>query len=444
MSKMTRRFRAKISCALWSALLVVVGSLWVAPAAEAGVGISPVRLQFDEGLRGGTFVQSLQLSNEPSTDSGVFGDAKLLQFKLQAQGEIAEWISFSGPESETPQTLFDLARGERLGVRVSVKVPSAAVNRKYQGSVFIEAADIGTAERGQASAGVGTAAEIAVIVNVGGTERREAAVTDFVIDTAEVGLKQRFTAKIRNSGNVLVASQLEVKISRQNSKIVALTSEGNNFPVLPANDGTVFVDWDTSEQLGGAYEAEFTVTDRSGVTPVTLGTKKLSFRLDPRGTFTRAGKFVSLALTSLPDTPGPVVAQAEFLNSGKIAVSAIFDGEISLNGKLMKSIQSLPRVIRPGETGRIGIRFDAVEGGDYRAAGKINFDGELTEEKSLVFTLNFGPALRANGNGRDGGTNLLLVGGIVVGVTIGVIGVVLLVRKKRLSSPPNLPVVLGQ
>ncbi len=413
------------------------GGVFLSDPAQAGVGIAPVEIQFPEALRGGTFEQSLQLSNEPSTGAGVAGDAKLLEFKVKAQGEIADWISFFAPGNQISQTSFNVAKGDRLEVRVRAKIPADAANRVYKGTLFIEATDIAPESALQAGASVGTAAEIVVTINVGGAERREAIVNDFVIENAEVGLKQRFTAKIHNNGNVVVASQLDVQVTHEGAKNIPLTTAGKNFPILPGQDGEVYIDWETAEQLGGAYKAEFKVTDLSGVAPIILGTKEIPFRLEPRGTFTRSGEFVGLTLKNLPEAGGLIVAEAQFLNSGKIPANAIFEGEISLDGKLVKSIQSLPRTVRPGETGPINITLDSAAAGKYRISGKINFDGEVSPEKVLEFTVKPVGSLAAKSDAGKS-SNSLVFGSSVAGIAAVGFGLFLALRKRRSSVLTNL------
>jgi hypothetical protein len=418
-------------------------AIWVAPGAGAAVGISPVNLDFNEALRGGTFVQTLQLSNESSENTKfAVDDAKLLEFKVKADGEISSWILLTGADGTAPQTSFQVAKGERAILRVQVKVPADAANRKYTGTIFIEAVTVNPETKGQTGANAGSAAEIPVIVNVGGTERREARVDDFLVDGAEVGLKQRLTAKITNSGNVSVAAQLDVKVTRAGASVASLSTKGQNFPVFPAESGSVSIDWDTAEQQGGDYNADFTVTDVSGTTPIVLGKKIVAFRLEPRGTFTRSGEFTELTLQSQPEQGGLVVAQAVFLNTGKIATNAIFDGQISLNGKLIKTIQSLPRTVRPGETGPIGLTFDAVEAGRYRLSGKINFDGEVTSERVLELTIKplAGAAAKASSGPNDGDGSSRTAIGIAAAMVATLIagGVLLALRKRRNAGVANL------
>jgi hypothetical protein len=102
----------------------------------------------------------------------------------------------------------------------------------------------------------------------------------------------------------------------------------------------------------------------------------------------------------------------------------------------VKSIQSLPRTVRPGETGPINITLDAAAAGDYRISGKINFDGEVSPEKVLEFTVK-PVAVAAKAEGGEG-PNVLLFGGATAGTALIGTGIFLALRKRRSGSLTNL------
>jgi hypothetical protein len=410
--------------------LTAGASIWGSPA-QAAVGISPVTLDFNDALRGGTFVQTLQLSNESSSDPGaIAGDSKLLRFTVKAQGETAPWVHFLGQEDPVEKSFFEVAKNERVIVRVKVDVPPDTPNKQYKGSIFIEALTVDAEASVDSGTNVASAADIPLTVNVGGTQRRSASVEDYNVDIAEVGMKQRFSAKIRNLGNVSVAAQLNVTLSRAGAKVATLSSVGQNFPVFPEQDGSVHLEWDTVEQRSGDYNARLTVLDVSGSAPVSLGTKDVDFRLEPRGTFTRSGQFTDFVAKNLPEKGGLAVAEARFLNTGKIATNAVFDGGISLNGKLIKSVRSLPRSVRPGETGSIDVTFDALDSGSYEIVGKVNYDGEITGEKSLQMLVK--PVAAAVAEKGSGGQESSLVRYVGFGAAVAALGLLaLIVVRKR-------------
>ncbi len=362
-------------------MLIAVVSAPV-PARAGAVGISPISLEYKEALRGSSQVQTLRLSNEPSS-----GDSGTLAFSVKALGEVAPWVSFLPLDDDRPRDVFEVVERRTEAIRVVIKVPADTPNRAYTGTLFIEAARTNAVVKA-GSSGVGTAAEVPVTVSVNGVERRGAVVRDFLVEDAEVGLPQRFTAKIANTGNVSVAAQLDTKISRGGSEVATLTTKGQNFPVLPGVDGDVHLDWETAEQLGGDYTATLTVTDTAGLKPLVIASKTVPFRLEPRGTFTRSGEFTKFVLLNQPAKGELLVAEATFLNSGKIPTQAILDSDILLNGKLIKNMQSLPRTVRPGQTGRITVSIDSLQEGKYTIKGRINFDGEVSDDRELAFTVN--------------------------------------------------------
>ena len=414
-------------------ILATVGSLALRPGvASAGVGIAPTSLTYDDSLRGGVFLQSLLLSNEPSTLPNA-KDAKLLKFSVKSRGEVAPWVSFAIDGKPEAGRELAVPISGRIVLQVLVRVPADAPNRGYSGNLLVEAQDAANSAIGS-GAGVSTAAEIPLLVNVGGTERREAKVSDFVVPVGEVGAKQRFEARIANSGNVSVAAQLDVSVTRNGSSVVELSSKGNNFSIFPAKDDSVFVEWDTAEQLVGGYVATMTARDVSGPSPVVLGTRTVPFRLEQRGTFTRTGEFVSLVLTDKPDASGGLaVAEAKFFNTGKIEASAVFDGKLSLNGKLIKEIQSLPRAVAAGVTTPLGISFEATKNGDYRLEGSINFDGQVTKSRSFEFNVaGDGATVSERTVGSSSSTSKLfgLMGGGLAVVGLGGLAF-LRVRRRR-------------
>jgi hypothetical protein len=410
-------------------VLAAFGLVWGGPPASAGVGVSPITLEFDDALRGGTFQQSLLLTNEPSGNAANPDEgAKLLTFKVAATGQAGSWVSFAPVGSTTPKTSYELGLRERAEVAVTVAVPADAANGTYTAAVEVEATqDVDVA--GKSQAGVSSLAEVPITIVVGGTEKREAAVVDFAVDEAEVGMTQRFQAKVRNTGNVTVLSQLDLVVTRDGGQPITLSTKGGTFPVAPGQTDSVFFDWETAEQLGGVYTAKFSVTDTAGGSPKVIGTNDVAFRLEPRGTFTRSGQFADFVIREAPEVGGAGIVRGSFFNTGKIATNATLTAQVSRNGKLLKEVQSQPRNVRPGETGPIDLTIEAPEKGTYTVVGSFNFDGEVTEPKTVEFTV--GTVSASSSTLR----NLLLIGGAAL-VVAGIVARFVLVsgRRKRHAS----------
>jgi hypothetical protein len=199
-------------------------------------------------------------------------------------------------------------------------------------------------------------------------------------------MDQRFEARVQNTGNVTIQARVDVRILRDGAEVASLSTEGQNFPVFAERDDLVFVNWPTTEQRAGGYTAEFTVVDVAGVFPVELGTATVPFRLEPRGTFTRAGRFDDLTLRNAPQPGGVAQIEAVFTNTGEIDVNSVFVGELYVGDELVRTVESRGRAARPGETVTIEVPIDVADRGDYRITGKIDFEGSITDDREVRFT----------------------------------------------------------
>jgi hypothetical protein len=355
-------------------------SLNARPAGAQGIGISPVRLAFDDALRGGTYAESLILSN-----SNADGET---EFRLSALGEIASWVRFMDEDTETEVSSFVVPASERVQVGVTVVVPGDVANRDYSGRIQVTAQDVvDGADQDADGAEVGLGGFVDVVVSVSGDERRAGRVIDAFVSNAEVGMDQRFEARVQNTGNVSMQAQLDVRILRNGQEVTSLSTAGQNFPVLPEKDDAVFVEWATEEQLGGEYTAEFVVLDVAGAKPLELGSAIVPFRLEPRGTFTRSGTFDDLGLRNDPSPDGVAQVEATFTNTGEIEASAQFVGELYRDGELVATIESLERTSRPGETVVIDVPVELADRGDYQLRGKVYFEGFVTPERDVGFAV---------------------------------------------------------
>ena len=248
-----RRFVVRIVCSALVAFMAT-SSLLLSPAGAQGIGIGPVEIEFKDALRGGTFVNSITISNTLSEDA-IF-DIRV------SEGDFVPWVTFSRADdaARSPASNFTVKSGDRLQIAVSVAVPATAGNGIYKGQIEIVQVAAPTDDKPK-GATVGLGGLINMSVAVGGVERREAVLSDAFVEGAEVGLDQRFNAKIKNTGNVTVKGQLDVKITRGTTTVAELSSAGGLFPALPSQDGIVYVDWKTADQQAGNYKAEFKVTD---------------------------------------------------------------------------------------------------------------------------------------------------------------------------------------
>jgi hypothetical protein len=404
------------------AVAVAAAALGIsAPAAHAqatgGIGVGPTELKVIEALRGTTYEQLVTLSNgQPTVD---------VEFTIEPGGEIAPWLTVSEVKDGkpgAPTTKFLVPRNSRTQMMVSIAVPATAPNRRYEGKIQAIGQET-QVENKQSGSSVGLAIDVAISVDVNGTERREGSLTDARVAGAEVGQAQRFIALVKNSGNIAMKPELSVTIMRGGTKVAEISNKQSIPQVSPARDEEVITEWQTSDQNAGDYTAEFRVADVGGTTPKVIGTKTVPFRLDPRGTLTRSGIFEQLKVLGDP-TIGITKTAAVFVNTGKIDTRAVFSGELYRNDKLVKSVTSLEKVVKQGARELVEMNLDTPQDGKYKLVGKMNFEGVETEPRELEFTI--GSA------GGGGGSSMGLIAGVAAGVVVlAALGFVFMRRRNR-------------
>ena len=162
-------------------------------AASGGIGVAPAFFRFDDTFRGGTYSDSLILEN---------GESRDLAFELSAEGSAAPWVTFTMPDDRgAPIRSVVVAGRHSETIRVQVRVPDDTANASYSSLISVRSRSVGaqgaTAESGSS---LGLGASVKVDIAVTGTQRRVGMVPDFAIDPAEVGMRQRFVAQVRNQG----------------------------------------------------------------------------------------------------------------------------------------------------------------------------------------------------------------------------------------------------
>ncbi len=388
----------------------------ISDSAHAGVGISPVSMEFSDALRGASYTQTMMLTNTDPDDPA--------EFTVVATGDIAPWVTTSLGDGERT-TSFVVAPSSRLNIRVHLDVPDDAVNRTYDGGLEVLGAVAGTA----AGAGVQIGGVVLIEAHVTGTEIRSAGVDDYRVANAEVGMDQRFTAIVRNDGNVRAIAQLDVAIQRDGDTVAELSTGGEPWVVEGAASSPVEVTWPTAEQSAGDYTALFTVSDVAGSDPIELGRRELAFRLEPLGTFTRAGVLGELAIVSDVGLDTPIVAEATFTNTGQIDTTAIFEGRVYRGDELVQVVQSLGQAASPGAMVPMTFSFSLDTPGAYRLEGSVNYDGFVTDAKSLEFEIA-GVSPVVDGSGSVDRTVVAAAAAALLGVLL-VLGVVLVRRRRR-------------
>lgn len=385
-----------------------------------GIGISPAIITYPDTMRGVTYTGNLTLSNTSDTTAN--------EFQITPIGDVADWIELEQRDDGTDGSTVIVEPESSVQVAVLLTVPPTAANGSYTGALDIISSevDVDLDEGSGATVQIGGLVDIAV--DVVGDERRAARVGDMYVEPAEVGMPQRFNAVVENLGNVRVEPVLEVEILREGEVVAQLTSRGSMNPVFPGSSATTFVDWDTSEETVGPYEATFRVVDTAGGEPIEIGSAVVDFRLEQLGTFTRQGTFDALVVLGQPQVGTLTNVEATFTNAGKITSNAIASVDIYRDGELVDTAVSLERSTRPGETAKIVLPIATDEYGDYRLVGTVNYEGLVTEPREVTFRIAAPVQERSD---RD----WVLIGGVAAGGAALVAAGLAVVGRRRRTLP---------
>ncbi|HYD03881.1 MAG TPA: hypothetical protein VEC16_06315, partial [Alphaproteobacteria bacterium] len=91
-----------------------------------------------------------------------------------------------------------------------------------------------------------------------------------------------------------------------------------------------------------------------------------------------------------------VPVTAVFKNTGERTVSAKFKGVVTLDNKIVETLDSEFYDIPPGEIGNIEMYFTPEKYGQYIISGRILYNNKLSYEKSSVLNVNTGTEKTGN------------------------------------------------
>ncbi len=375
-------------------MLMLVGA---APAKADGIGVYPAEITFSDTLRGGEYFSSIGVINH---------GAQSRTFTLEATGDIASWISFVDPADRTKNIdHMTTSAGADGHADVRLTVPDSAQNGLYTGEVrTVAVVDGGKIDGSGSTLSLGASIEVKAVVS--GKQRVAGKFLELAANDIEVGYPLRVTSKVQNDGNVRVLPQVHVEISTS-AKVIG-TIDTNDVAVPPNEYRDIESQWDTNIAGPGDYLITTTVSFPG----VQLGQRTRQVRIVPRGSLTRQGSFESLRLANevVPGSVARVVAS--YRNTGQVDALAVFSGEVYRDGKLIKSVTSLQKLVRRDEVQQLEALIELPVAGTYKVQGKVNFEGQDSDVRELTFTVGSSETTNMAPVYSVGGAGLVLLGGV--------------------------------
>jgi hypothetical protein len=358
-------------------VLLVISSIPTRVYAAA-LGSSPSSIEITDALRGNNYqriVRFFSNAEQPAT------------IKLTANGAMADWVtyySFNEPNKIITAALIP-AKSD-VTVIAKIAIPDDAANGVYLGALIAETTAPDSTITG-AGVQVNLQTTIAMSIMVTGTENLAGEVTRVEIDNTEIGLPLNIDITFKNTGNVVATPTINVKILQ----------EGNTVDEFSYADTTVNVDssdvitlqWDTSGNKSGAYNAEVSV--ELGGTQIYQ--EKIAFRILPRGGLSGEGEITGLTTEGTLGVGTVTKILATFKNTGVVETLVHGYAEIYLDGALVTVLDSEEITVNGGEQGTLTFYFNPDKAGDYDIKVHATMAGIQTNTMELTLTVSGTPVI---------------------------------------------------
>lgn len=330
---------------------------------SASIGISPAVVSFEDILRGGYAerIVTITIDSEEQTD-----------VELSFIGEISEWISVN-------ETKFKVSRDKPYSLKIILQPPSDIPNGDYSG--FINIVTSGASNSGGgATASVNAALNLNVQVKITDVEFNLCQAGSFNVESAEIGDDVVFKVNVLNGGNVRLYPTIKIDIWNLDRTEIIKQEEFSDEMIIPTTEKEIVVKVNSADMEIGQYWAEVTSLE-------CYASETLTFDVLEIGALKALGKLLSV--TSIPwiSVGDTTLIEASFENNGEKAVSARFDGEITLGGKIIQILKNENIDVEIGETETFKFYFTPKEIGKYIVNGYVIYDGKRTFEKSTVINV---------------------------------------------------------
>jgi hypothetical protein len=342
-------------------LLVFFGGF---ASAENIIGVSPGTVYFKNVLRGGYAERYLSITT-PNMNEDLMVSAK-------PRGDIASWIEFSEN--------FTVSKNEPGRLFIAVRPPADIPNGNYTGFLRISTGAVGDVPSGQAVTAVRAVIDVAIVVEITDVEIQSCTARAFSVYSAEKGDDVIFEFNVYNQGNIRLNPLVTLEIWDQEQISIVKTLEFRAEDILPTKEQGVRYRLSTDDFDPDQYWVSVKVPDCFSESLLTFDVLELG-ALKSEGVLLRV---YGIPWGQIGDTI-PIVA--EFKNTGEKDVNAKFKGQINLDGKIERVLESEEINVPISTMENFTFFFTPDEPGSYVVSGRVFYDKKRTFEASGVFNV---------------------------------------------------------
>jgi len=379
------------------------------PARSLSFGVGPSSIFIPHVSKGKIYERMILVSNADKINA---------TFSIEIEGEIKNWTSFYRlNDTSTPISNITIPRESSEKILIKFSIPSTIANGNYTGTIYVQPIEEFINLSGQAS--VTVRMPVNVLIEVIGTQYLAGTVKSLSIENTEIGHPLIIKILFENTGDVIARPQISINVFKNNILIDNFTYTESKVEIN--DEKLIKIEWNTVDKYPGNYTANVLVTLGNKI----ITEKNISFRLYPRGTFTRGGILSTLYYKDKPMKDSVLKIFGDFVNTGSIETIAKLILEIYKDGVLKNIVESKESII-PAGNNHTFIAYVKITGtGTYTVQGYVIYETNKTSVKRLSFVV-------------DGAPNMILFGGIAGGVTIFTLIYFIKIRKKDAVKVKNL------
>jgi len=383
-------------------LTIILTPLFYIEQTEAAlIGVNRVDLIYNDVLRWGYAEQQIIVTIGTELNVQVFYEAK---------GEIADWIRFE------PQNYLFVNQDNPGIINVIVEPPQDTRVDTYEGIILITTGSLGEIST-QMGTNIEVAVEVEVLINITGTQIISCTAGGMTIDSIEIDEQNTLQANIRNTGNVRIRPQFELKIySQMQETLIKEYTYRHTNEIAPTKTEQINSKINLNLEPG-QYWAE--------INEPVCGTKNLiTFSVLERGSISDEGEFIRISTHTWAKTNEIIPITATFKNTGTRTVSAQFKGIITKDNKIIQLLESNTINVEPNQETQLEMYYTPKEAGQYKVTGRVHFNNKITHERGTIINVN------ENNKEENETTNTLIT--ILLTITIIIITTLLfLILKKK-------------
>lgn len=346
-------------------IFVLLMCLFASLSYAVSIGISPGKVTFNNLLKDGYAERTIRVTtNSPNEITAHFS----------VSGEITEWLRF-----EPNSTVFSMSSSKPLVLKIIIMPPNDTRSDSYSGKINFVTDHFGSPS-GRAGGVIKAAVTLGLGAIVTDTEIIACRAGAFNFKDIEIGYPLEISYQVTNDGNVRIRPELRFDIWDQIQENLMFSDKFTSPEILPTMEQG-FVKKILARELSiGQYWANIAIDECKAAS-------FLSFSVVEKGGIVDKGILEKVTNKVWVYVDEPVEITATFRNIGPRIVSAQFKGNIKLEDKIVKVIETDEIDAASQETIDLKSYFSPSEPGRYVVTGRVIYNKKLTFEKGSIINV---------------------------------------------------------